>query len=65
MSKCVDVAREVICTYLSTNITPEGANAIYDIRSGDKVELLCHIKAMISIFQSAETDLEQEEENNG
>ena len=63
-SKCVQVAKDVICAYLSTNITPESANAIYNIRSGDKVELLAHIKAMISIFESAKIDLEKGGDNN-
>lgn len=58
-NKCVEVTKEVICAYLSTNITPESAHAIYNIRSGDKVELLCHIKALISIFESAKIDLEE------
>lgn len=58
-SKCVQVTKEVICAYLSSNINPESANAIYNIRSGNKVELLAHIKAMISIFESAKIDLEQ------
>ena len=64
-SKCVDVAKEVICAYLSTNITPESINAIYEIRRGNNEELLCHIKALISIFESAKIDLEQGEKNNG
>lgn len=64
-SKCVEVTKEVICAYLSTNITPESANAIYNIRSGDKVELLCHIKALISIFESAKIDLEQGVKEDG
>ena len=63
-SKCVQVSKEVICAYLSTNITPESANAIYNIRSGNKVELLAHIKAMISIFESAKIDLEEELKND-
>ena len=49
-SKCVQVTKEVICAYLSTNITPESVYAIYNIRGGDKSELLSHVKAMISIF---------------
>lgn len=57
-SKCIQVAREVICAYLSTNITPESVNAIYEIRRGNNEELLCHIKALISIFESAKIDLE-------
>ena len=60
-SKCVEVAKGVICSYLSTNITPESINAIYEIRRGNNEELLCHIKAMISIFESAKIDLEQGE----
>ena len=63
-SKCVAVAKEVICAYLSTNITPEGCSAIYNIRSGDKSELLSHVKAMISIFESAKIDLEEELKND-
>ena len=64
-SKCVALAKEIICTYLGTNITPEGCSAIYNIRSGDTEELICHIKAMISIFESAKIDLEQEVNKNG
>ena len=58
-SKCVQVTKEVICAYLSTNITPESINAMYEIRRGNNEELLCHIKALISIFESAKIDLEQ------
>lgn len=58
-SKCIQVAKEVICAYLSTNITPESINAMYEIRRGNNEELLCHIKALISIFESAKIDLEQ------
>lgn len=58
-SKCIQVAKEVICAYLGTNITPESINAIYEIRRGDNEELLCHIKALISIFESAKIDLEE------
>jgi hypothetical protein len=64
-SKCVALAKEIICAYLGTNITPEGCSAIYNIRSGDTEELICHIKAMISIFESAKIDLEQGGDNNG
>lgn len=64
-SKCIQVTKEVICAYLSTNITPESINAIYEIRRGNNEELLCHIKALISIFESAKIDLEQGEKNNG
>lgn len=64
-SKCIQVAKEVICAYLSTNITPESINAMYEIRRGNNEELLCHIKALISIFESAKIDLEQGEKNNG
>ena len=58
-SKCVEVTKEVICAYLSTNITPESISAMYEIRRGNNEELLCHIKALISIFESAKIDLEQ------
>ena len=58
-SNCVYVAKEIICAYLSTNITPESINAMYEIRRGNNEELLCHIKALISIFESAKIDLEQ------
>ena len=64
-SKCIQVTKEIICAYLSTNITPESINALYEIRKGNKEELLCHIKALISIFESAKIDLEQGEKNNG
>ena len=64
-SKCVALVKGVICAYLSTNITPESINAIYEIRRGNKEELLCHIKALISIFESAKIDLEQGGDNNG
>ena len=62
-SKCVQVTKEVICAYLSTNITPGGINAIYEIRRGNNEELLCHIKALISIFESAKIDLEEGDKN--
>lgn len=58
-SKCVALTKEIICAYLGTNITPEGVYAIYEIRRGNNEELLCHIKAMISIFESAKIDLEE------
>ena len=63
-SKCVQVTKEVICAYLSTNITPESINALYEIRRGNNKELLCHIKALISIFESAKIDLEEELKND-
>ena len=62
-SKCVQVTKEVICAYLSTNITPESINAIYEIRKGNNEELLCHVKALISIFESAKIDLEEGDKN--
>lgn len=64
-SKCIALAKEIICSYLSTNITPDSINAIYEIRRGNDEELLCHIKALISIFESAKIDLEQGEKKNG
>lgn len=63
-SKCVEVAKGIICAYLSTNITPESISAMYEIRRGNNEELLCHIKAIISIFESAKIDLEEELKND-
>ena len=65
MSNCVEVTKEVICAYLSTNITPESISAMYEIRRGNNEELLCHIKALISIFESAKIDLEQGVKEDG
>lgn len=60
MTKCQDVAKEIICAYLSTSATPEGLNAIYEIRSGDKKVLLKHIKALCNIFDTAIEELIEE-----
>ena len=51
-------AREFISTYLGKDITPQGANDLYEIHTGNKKVLLEHIKAIKNIFTIAETYLE-------
>lgn len=51
-------AREFIASYLGKDITPQGANDLYEIHRGNKKVLLGHIDAIINIFTKAKTYLE-------
>ena len=52
-NKCLQVAKDIILTYLGAKETPDGLYDIYEIKHGNKDVLLQHLKAMDSIFQSA------------
>lgn len=52
-SRCLQVATDIILTYLKEKETPDGLYDIYEIKHGNKDVLLQHLKAMDSIFQSA------------
>lgn len=51
-------AREFISAYLGKDMTPQGANDLYEIHAGNKKVLLEHIDAIINIFIKAKTYLE-------
>ncbi len=57
----LEIAKDIIVTYLSKSINIDSANAIYKINGGDKVELLEHIKAIANIFKRAIEELKEEE----
>lgn len=57
----LEIAKDIIVTYLGKNINIDSADAIYRINSGDKVELLAHIKAIATIFKRAIEELKEEE----
>lgn len=52
-SRCLQVAKDIILTYLGSTKTLDGLYDIYEIKHGNKDVLLQHLKAMDSIFQSA------------
>ena len=54
----LEIAKNIIISYLSTNVTAENMYVIYELRNGNNKELLEHIKALISIFQKAKEQLE-------
>ena len=57
-NKCLQVAFDIIMTYLGAKEIPDGLYDIYEIKQGNKDVLLQHLKAMDSIFQSAIEELE-------
>ena len=57
-NKCLQVAFDIIMTYLGAKETPDGLYDIYEIKQGNKDVLLQHLKAMDSIFQSAIKEIE-------
>lgn len=52
-SRCLQLAKDILLTYLKEKETPDGLYDIYEIKNGNKDVLLQHLKAMDSIFQSA------------
>ena len=54
----LEVAKNIIISYLSTNVTAESIYVVYELRNGNNKELLEHIKALINIFQKAKEQLE-------
>ena len=64
MTREVETAKNIICTFLGTG---ENVDSLYDlmqIRGGDKQLLLEHIKALASIFSVAYADLLKEINND-
>ena len=59
-SRCLQVAKDIILTYLGAKETPDGLYDIYEIKHGNKDVLLQHLKALDSIFQSAIKEIEGE-----
>lgn len=60
----LEVAKNMIVSYLNNNINRDSLSALFAIQQGDKEELLEHIKALIPIFIEAKNQLEKEMEND-
>jgi len=62
MSREVEFARQCVVSILNNNNAPttEGLVEIINIKFGDNTVLLEHLKALVSIFQSAIEELEGE-----
>lgn len=60
MNKELELTKDIIISYLSKSPTPEGINTIYEICHGNDKELLGHINALISIFETARDELVKE-----
>ena len=59
-SRCLQLANDILFTYLKEKETPDGLYDIYEIKNGNKEVLLQHLKALDSIFQSAIKEIEGE-----
>ena len=58
-SRCLQIAKDIILTYLGAEETPDGLYDIYEIKNGNKEVLMQYLKALDSIFQSAVEELER------
>lgn len=62
MSEYIKFAKQFILSFLGKdNVTIEAINSIYEINSGNKDELIKHIKAVRDIMDKALEELEKEE----
>lgn len=57
--KELQLAKEIIVTFLEKNITPDGLYDVYEIKHGNKDILMQHLKALYGIFQKAIKQLEE------
>ena len=55
----LEVATNVIRTYLSKNINIESLNDLYEINIGNKKILKSHIDALKNIFEKASMELDK------
>ena len=58
----LEVAKNIIMTNLSANLTSNNTLELWEIRNGNKELLLEHIKALKNIFTEAQKELEKEME---
>lgn len=56
----LEVAKNIIITYIGKGQTHDGLYDIMEINSGNKEVLLEHINTIISIFQDAKKQLEED-----
>ena len=56
----LEVAKDIIKSYIGSGQTYEGLYDIMEINSGNKEVLFEHINIIISIFQDAKKQLEEE-----
>lgn len=54
-----EIAKDVICAYLSNGESIDAIASLYDIKSGDNEVLLNHIKALKNIFENAIKEMKQ------
>ena len=64
MTREVETAKNIICTFLGTGENADSLYDLYEINRGNKKMLLEHVKALASIFSVAYADLLKEVEND-
>lgn len=60
MTREIEVAKNIILTYLSKDMTIESIHEIYEITHDNKQVLYNHIDALASIFTNAEKQLRED-----
>lgn len=57
--KELDLAKDIIITYLSKYQTPDGLYDVFEINSNNKEILKSHLESLIKIFIKAKEQLEK------
>lgn len=60
----LNVAKNMIISYLNNKLNADSLSALLAIQKGDKEELLEHLNALIPIFIKAKEQLEEEIKND-